>query len=363
MFESGVVLLFSVFAFLLILGLFLRAYTKKSAGKINAFVVISFVVLFVVHAFVEADSLHDLPAYKSAFLECISLPYIHIKDAYWAASMEEGFLCYMKTLSFISSDFTIVLIVNTLILLACYYRVILKYSPYVYVSILLLFVTIFGQSLFVLRQHLCMAILTLSWVHIFKKEYVKFGLFLLVAFMLHRTALIYAPLFLLYNIRSNRAFITSIIVTCIIFASSYMLILRYLVSEVGSLQGYAGYINNVKYEGANYVSFILMLSLFLTMIYFMRSAIFEHGINRLLFSIICIAVIGSFFGVGNSSTGRLFSYYTYIPYLLVPVVMKYIRNKIVQVGYAAFYLSLYVYISYFGSTSIYYEDLKLLFLD
>ena len=45
MFENGVVLLFSVFAFLLILGLFLRAYTKKSAGKINAFVVISFVVL------------------------------------------------------------------------------------------------------------------------------------------------------------------------------------------------------------------------------------------------------------------------------------------------------------------------------
>ena len=315
------------------------------------------------HAFVEVDSLHDLPIYKSAFLEGIKLPYTHLKDGFWVASMEFGFLCYMKTLSFISSDFTIVLIVNTLILLACYYRVILKYSPYVYVSILLLFVTIFGQSLFVLRQHLCMAILTLSWVHIFKKEYVKFGLFLLVAFMLHRTALIYAPLFLLYNIRSNRAFITSIIVTCIIFASSYMLILRYLVSEVGSLQGYAGYINNVKYEGANYVSFILMLSLFLTMIYFMRSAIFEHGINRLLFSIICIAVIGSFFGVGNSSTGRLFSYYTYIPYLLVPVVMKYIRNKIVQVGYAAFYLSLYVYISYFGSTSIYYEDLKLLFLD
>ena len=258
MFESGVVLLFCVFAFLLFLGLFLRAYSQKSAGKINAFVVISFVILFIVHAFVEVDSLHDLPIYKSAFLEGIKLPYTHLKDGFWAASMEFGFLCYMKTLSFISSDFTIVLIVNTLILLACYYRVILKYSPYVYVSILLLFVTIFGQSLFVLRQHLCMAILTLSWVHIFKKEYVKFGLFLLVAFMLHRTALIYAPLFLLYNIRSNRAFITSIIVTCIIFASSYMLILRYLVSEVGSLQGYAGYINNVKYEGANYVSFILI---------------------------------------------------------------------------------------------------------
>lgn len=361
MFENGVVLLFSVFAFLLILGLFLLAYTKKSAGKINAFVVISFVVLFVVHAFVEVDSLHDLPIYKSAFLEGIKLPYTHLKDGFWAASMEFGFLCYMKTLSFISSDFTIVLIVNTLILLACYYRVILKYSPYVYVSILLLFVTIFGQSLFVLRQHLCMAILTLSWVHIFKKEYVKFGLFLLVAFMLHRTALIYAPLFLLYNIRSNRVFITSIIVTCIVFATSYMLILRYLVSGLDSLQGYAGYINNTRYEGANYVDFILMFSLLLSMLYFMRSAIFEEGINRLLFSIICIAVMGTFFGVGNSSTGRLFSYFTYIPYLLVPVVMKYIKNKLIRVGFATCYLSLYIYISYFGSASIYYEGMKLLF--
>lgn len=361
MFENGVVLLFSVFAFLLMLGVFLRAYTQKSAGKINAFVVISFVVLFVVHAFVEADSLHDLPGYKLAFLECISLPYTHIKDSFWAAAMEIGFLCYMKTLSFISSDFTIVLIVNTLIILGCYYRVILKYSPYVYVSILLLFVTIFGQSLFVLRQHLCMAILTLSWVHIFKKEYVKFGLFLLVAFMLHHTALIYAPLFLLYNIRSNRVFITSIIVTCIVFATSYMLILRYLVSEVDSLQDYASYVNNSRYEGANYVDFILMFGLFISMLYFMRSAIFERGINRLLFSIICIAVMGTFFGVGNSSTGRLFSYYTYIPYLLVPVVMKYIKNKIIRVGFGTCYLSLYIYISYFGTASLYFENMKLLF--
>lgn len=150
-----------------------------------------------------------------------------------------------------------------------------------------------------------------------QKEYVKFGLFLLVAFMLHRTALIYAPLFLLYNIRSNRVFITSIIVTCIVFATSYMLILRYLVSGLDSLQDYAGYINNTRYEGANYVDFILMFSLLLSMLYFMRSAIFEEGINRLLFSIICIAVMGTFFGVGNSSTGRLFSYFTYIPYSIL----------------------------------------------
>ena len=71
--------------------------------------------------------------------------------------------------------------------------------------------------------------------------------------------------------------------------------------------------------------------------------------------------MGTFFGVGNSSTGRLFSYFTYIPYLLVPVVMKYIKNKLIRVGFATCYLSLYIYISYFGSASIYYEGMKLLF--
>lgn len=124
---------------------------------------------------------------------------------------------------------------------------------------------------------------------------------------------------------------------------------------------YSGYLYNARYEGANYVDFILMSGLLASMLFFMKSAIFERGINRLLLSIISIAVIATFFGVGNSSTGRLFYYYTSIPFILVPNIMRYINNQIVRVGFAVCYIGLYVYISYFGSSATFFENMSFLF--
>jgi hypothetical protein len=347
------------FVFILILGLLLKANTQYSRGKINAFVVLSFISLFVVHTFVDPMTVRDLPFYKDAFNECISLPFYRLKDALWASSMELGFLWYMKFLSLISNNFIIVLIVGSLILLSCYYRTILKYSPYTYVSILLLLVTVFDQSIFVLRQHLAMALLTLSWDSIINKNYRRFGVFIIIAFLLHRTALVFVPLFFLYNIENKRKYILALLIPCLVFGVSYIIILRYFSSLMG--RDYSGYIDNVKYGGANYVDFILMSGLLASMVFFMKSAVFERGINKLLLSIISIAVIATFFGVGNSSTGRLFYYYTAIPFILVPNIMKYINNPIVRVGFAVCYIGLYVYVSYLGSAAVYFENMSFLF--
>lgn len=353
-------LLIGNFVFILVLGLILRANTQSSAGQINVFVVLSFVTLFIVHTFVDPMSVKDLPFYKEAFNECKELPFFRIKDGFWAESMEIGFLWYMKILSLISDKFIIVLIFNSLILLCCYYRTILIYSPYTYVSILFLLVTVFDQSIFVLRQHLAMALLTLSWNSILNKDYCKFGVFLVIAFSLHRTSLVFLPLIFLYNIKGNKKFVFVLLASCIVLAFSYFLLLQYVSSLMQ--HDYSGYINNVKYGGANYVDFFLMSGLLISMVFFMRSAVFEKGINRLLLSIISIAVMASFFGVGNSATGRLFYYYTAIPFILVPNIMKYIKNKFVRIGFAASYIGIYAYISYWGSTIVNFDGISFLFM-
>lgn len=352
------VLIFN-FIFIFTLGLILKANTQESKGRINTFVVLSFVSSFIIHAFVDPMSVSDLPAYGDAFVECISLPFYRLKDALWAGSMEIGFLWYMKFLSLISDDFIIVLIVSSLIMLCCYYRTILTYSPYTYVSILFILVTVFDQSIFVLRQHLAMALLTLSWDSIINKNYRRFGAYIIIAFLLHRSSLVFIPLFFLYNIENKKKYITALLISCLVFAVSYFALLQYFASLME--RDYTGYLNNVRYEGANYVDFILMSGLFISMILFMKSAVFERGINRLLLSITSLAVIGTFFGVGNSSTGRLFFYYTSIPFILVPNIMKYINNKIVRVGFAICYIGVYVYISYLGSSTKNFENMSFLF--
>lgn len=348
------------FLFILVLGFILGANTQYSKGRINTFVVLSFVSSFVIHTFVDPMSVSDLPAYKDAFNECRILPFLRLKDGFGAGSMEIGFLWYMKFLSLISNDFIIVLIVSSLIMLCCYYKTILTYSPYTYVSILLLLVTVFDQSIFVLRQHLAMALLTLSWDSIINRNYRRFGVFIIIAFLLHRTALVFVPLYFLYNIENKKKYILALLISCLVFGFSYIIILRYFSSLMS--RDYSGYIDNVRYEGANYVDFILMSGLLASMLFFMKSAVFERGINKLLLSIISIAVIASFFGVGNSSTGRLFYYYTAIPFILVPNIMKYINNPIVRVGYAVGYIGLYVYVSYLGSAAVNFENMSFLFL-
>lgn len=348
------------FLFILVLGFILGANTQYSKGRINTFVVLSFVSSFVIHTFVDPMSVSDLPAYKDAFNECRILPFLRLKDGFWAGSMEIGFLWYMKFLSLISNDFIIVLIVSSLIMLCCYYKTILTYSPYTYVSILLLLVTVFDQSIFVLRQHLAMALLTLSWDSIINRNYRRFGVFIIIAFLLHRTALVFVPLYFLYNIENKKKYILALLISCLVFGFSYIIILRYFSSLMS--RDYSGYIDNVRYEGANYVDFILMSGLLASMLFFMKSAVFERGINKLLLSIISIAVIASFFGFGNSSTGRLFYYYTAIPFILVPNIMKYINNPIVRVGYAVGYIGLYVYVSYLGSAAVNFENMSFLFL-
>ena len=75
---------------------------------------------------------------------------------------------------------------------------------------------------------------------------------------------------------------------------------------------------------------------------------------------IFIAVVASFFGVGNSSTGRLFYYYSATPFILVPNIMKY-NNQVVRAGFAICCIGLYVYVSYFGLTIINFEDMSFLF--
>lgn len=348
------------FVFIAILGLALKANMQDSEGKINAFVVLSFISLFVVHTFVDPMTFRDLPFYKEAFAECINLPFNRIKDGFWAESMEIGFLWYIKCLSFFSKEFIVVLAASSLIMLFCYYKTTLTYSPYTYISILLLLVTVFNQSIFVLRQHMAMALLTLSWGAIINKNYQRFFFFILIAFLLHRTSLVYVPLIFLYNIESNKKFVITLLLSCVIFAFSYFFVLQYFTSFME--RDYSGYLQNTRYAGANYVVFFLMSGLFISMLFFMKRAVFEKGINRLLLSIISIAVIASFFGVGNSSTGRLFYYYTAIPFILVPNIMKYIKNSLVRTAFAVCCIGLNVYISFLGSSVKNLEGISFLFI-
>ena len=318
---------------------------------------ISFFMLVILHSIVDADTMPDLPFYSSAFQDIIHYRINELHNSEWILSFEIGYLVFMKIVSFVTSNFNVFLAVSSVIMLSSYYNVIRKFSPNIFVSIVLFLVTIYDQSFFVLRQHLAMSILVLSWDSIIKKEPLKFACLCGLACTMHISAIIYIPLYFLYNIREPKKYVMVILVACVVFASSYFVILEYIGSAV--MNNASTYLYNTKYDGSNYNEAIMMTMLIASMLYFMRKRVFEDGINRLLFSFMCIGLVGSFFGVGNSSTGRLFAYYTTIPYMMVPVVMTYIKNRPTKVVYATGVIALYAFVAYFGSQAQNFENMKL----
>lgn len=347
----------SNFVIIVILGLLFGA--QKNDGRYTKiFMYISFIMMVVLHSIVDAESMPDLPYYKLGFQDVVHYNITELQESFWANQFELGYMVFMKVISFITSNFNVFLAISSIIWLSAYYFAIRKFSPYVFVSILLFLVTIFDQSIFVLRQHLAMAILVLSWDFIIKKEPLKFACLCGLAFTMHVSSIVYAPLYFLYNIRNRRKYMMAILAVCVVFAFSYFLILEYIGSSV--MDNASTYLYNEKYDGSNYNSAIMMALLMASMIFFMGKHVFEDGINRLLFSFMCIGLIGSFFGVGNSATGRLYSYFTTIPYMVVPVVMTYIKDKPIKVIYAVGVISLYAFIAYVGSQTHNFDNMKLI---
>lgn len=347
------------FCFVIFLGLFSGSYDNKSKN-IKFFMWGSFVLLFIVHSFVKPDSVPDLPNYLDAYEELSYYSFFDLPDSILAYSYELGFLYFMKTISILSTNFTFFLCFFSFILLSCYYKVIREYSPFIFVSILLFLVTIFDQSIFVLRQHLAMAVLLLSWRYIINKDFIRFAFILLIAFSFHVSALVYLPLYFLYNIRNNKKYIVLVMLGCVVMSFAFFSIMEYVGLAV--MDNSSTYLYNEKYDGSNYKEAIMMLLLLSSMVFFMRRDVFKPGINRLVFSIMCIGTLGALFGVGISATGRLFAYFTTIPYILVPIVMKYIKNKHIRWSYAVSIILLYSYISYFGTQASCFDSYRLISL-
>ena len=188
-----------------ILAWFFRVRTKtRNFDKF--FMAITFLQLVVVHSFIDPLSVPDLPSYQDLFFELkrtkgfafFSLEGIEQID------IEPGYLLLTKLVSLLSNSFVIFLLCVSIIIIGSYFFVIKKYSPYTFISVIMLLLTSFNQSIFVLRQHIAMGLCLLTIPFVVKREQIKFLLIVFVAFLFHRTAVIWIPVYYLYGLKKDR---------------------------------------------------------------------------------------------------------------------------------------------------------------
>lgn len=336
-------ILIANFIFQLVLGLFC-IYPKPAKAKVKFFVLVSCAVLIYLRTFVDIYSVPDLEPYSWGYEQMLNINFFEIPEAYiYDVKISEiGFRYLMKICSLLSSSFTFFLFIYALLWVGGYWDVIRKYSPNVVLSLLLLIVGSFNQSIFVIRQHLAMVVVFLSYKYIIEKKPFMYLFMIALAFSLHQTAIIALPIYFLYHVRGKKKIVLSIVLVAIFLAFSFTFLLQNMGSDM--FQDYSFYINSdvkTNSTGAILVAFELAFYIFT-----LKRDVFKDGINKVLFLSLVLGLVLSICGIGFNPTSRLVMYYTSVSFLTVPIIASYTKNVLLRNIIIVVFVLLNAYVSY-----------------
>lgn len=201
---------------------------------------------------------------------------------------------------------------------------------YCYLVLLLLF---FNKSLNMCRQSLAMSICLFSIPYILSRDWKKFFLLMLIGFGFHKSIILFAPLYFIYNItnndsRMNKSLAIMILSLLVISAVFFKKIVIGLVG-LGFLS--SKYLNYVYLFGStNNIKFIELfteiLILFITII-FQRRLILKSKYNKFLIYIVLLSFATFLFGFNASYSQRISYYYSFVLPCVIPQFIEIFKTK------------------------------------
>lgn len=348
------ILIFQFFSIIL-LAIYLSCANYQERIKKRIFFLLSFSSMWYVHSMVDANTFEDLPTYKEVFESICITPWNKVPTHWATINMELGYLYFNKIIGTIFPSFTFFLWIFSFWMLFFYFRTIKYHSPYVTLSILLLLLIPYNQSLFVIRQHMAVAIYFATIPLILKRKLFKFLLVALATFFLHRSSIMFIPVYFLFGFDGKRLIVA--------LAAAVLLVLMewgLIISLSASLFDYEWF--TTEAEGlTNLTTFVQILLFYLIYVFSLKKAIFESNINKLVFCVLTLALFVNTISVGIN-IGRMGLYYNVFSILSIPISLKYIKSKYLRVVIGwTIVLLLYIQMSY-GSNFQYVERMRLVSL-
>ena len=236
-------------------------------------------------------------------------------------------------------------IVSSLIIIGGFYKTIKKHSEDISLSTLIFicFPIFFFQSLSIVRQFMAIAIIFYGFRFIKERKLLKYNLFVLLAFMFHKSAFLAIPLYFLYG-----SFNRKVVLFLYVFSFFSSNLLAYLVGLLSDR--YAIYINGViTGEGGTLILiFFQIIGLLLLPIIYANNDKEDKEFNFYIISY----YVGLFiwaslakFGHAGLRGGMYFMSYTIllIPYLKYRIKQYYIiKYLVVSICVVFFFFNLYI---------------------
>lgn len=332
--------LYIAIVFIIVLSLVFR---ERKGNNTSAYLMICFGLMLLLHTFFNPE-FSDNYFYKIGFSEYKSMSFGEVLK-YNSPSLkaETGYRVLCKLISYITSDWVVCMFVISAIMISGYFITVKEYSSICWLSILLIMTGPFSQSLFVLRQHLAMGVMLLSFPFILRRQFIPYLLIILIAFSFHQTVAIFFPTYFLYNMRRTKIVYILLTISFVLLYYYFSFILTYAASFAMETASYSEtYFEYNSTYGSNNKMALLMVAILLLRILLLKNEFFKEGFNRLCSIIVLVGTIISIVGIGYLGTNRLNMYYTSLAFLYIPNTFSYFRQKGIRffacVGYFLFTL-------------------------
>lgn len=312
------VLIFNLIILLVYAILINMSISLNKATQRFFFLIISFFHLLFLHTFFDSSLFPDLDNYFFYFSTVTNGGEVNL---------EIGWEFLNKILYFIYADNFMLLFSVSLMMLLGYIISISRYSEIPWLSIFLFVCTVFYDSLFVLRQHLAIAICLLTIPFIIKRSPFKFLILSLLAVSFHLSALVWIPVYLLYSFEINRRFVIMLTIVTALFYFTTGQILENLTLITTKILAYTDPENETSlnaFKGTAVVLSTLILS-----IYCFKKGDGIKDYNKLFFQLSMIAFLLNFISFFQSSFtlfSRLHLYYSTSGIFLIPNALANINN-------------------------------------
>ena len=149
--------------------------------------------------------------------------YIRIANGIDVKNLEIGFKLLIQLCILFSKDYIALFIVTSGIMIFFTFYIIYKESPYPILSVLIYFcLGYFFHSLNIMREFLAISILLCSYKFLVNKKYIRFGIFALIAILLHTSSIVFLIAIFLCNKEVFNLKRTVIITLLVIIFGKYL---------------------------------------------------------------------------------------------------------------------------------------------
>jgi len=306
----------------------------------SVFIFIATIHLALFHALRNPFDYPDNALYYDAYKEISGYDF---KECFFElhsfTSWEPGYVLLNFLLSHINPNPSLLFICSSVFMVVGNMMIIkkLSYNPLLSVLIYMIYPLMFGQSLFVLRQHIATVFVLLSVLYV--NQSVKSLIYILLAISFHYSAIVILPFILFYR----KLFELQPIRLCFIALSIIIaghVIMPFIVELFPRFAAYTERENNI-------IPFIILSSLFL--LHIINGSLFKARDcnDRIILGFLLYGVLISLLMLGVPGGGRLTNYLIYILPVAFPLLFKLTglaSNFIFKVIYSMAFFCLIIYL-------------------